>query len=170
MKRLLHFVVAVCLAASFFSCSKGDKGAASIDNSAAPSFVLTDLNNNKVSLDAYRNRVVMVEFFATWCPPCRMSAPDIKSVYEKYKDKGFVVLAVSIDQGPDAKAVVSSFVKEFGLGHPVLLDDGQTSTRYGVVSIPTSFIIDKQGIIRSKHIGLMPDFAGALSKEIEALL
>lgn len=170
MRRLFRFVLILCLAIVCFSCSKGEKGAASTENSAAPSFVLADLNNNKVSLDTYKGKVVMLEFFASWCPPCQMSAPDVKSIYEKYRGRGLVVLAVSLDGGTEAKAAVSSFVKEFGLTYPALMDDGKTSKQYGVISIPTSFIIDRKGKIRNKHIGLIPDFSNTLSKEIEALL
>ncbi|HEX8949790.1 MAG TPA: TlpA disulfide reductase family protein [Dissulfurispiraceae bacterium] len=133
-------------------------------------FVLAGPNNNRVSLGDYKGKVVMLEFFATWCPPCQMAAPDVESVYEKYKDRGFVVLAVSIDEGSDRAAAVGSFVKDLHLTYPVLLDDGKTSGQYGVSSIPTSYIIDRQGKLRNKHVGLLPDYAATLSKEIEALL
>ncbi len=169
MNKLFYTILILSTAVTFFSCSKGEQGAVS-EKSAAPSFVLSDLQKHQVSLENYKNRVVMLEFFASWCPPCQMSAPEIKSVYEKYKDKGFVVLAISIDKGPDAAGAVSSFVKEFDLPYPALMDDGKASRQYGVVSIPTSVVIDKQGRIRSRHIGLSPDFSKALSKEIEALL
>ncbi len=170
MKKLFYFVLILNVAFSLLSCSKSEHGAVSGTSAAAPSFTLSDLQKHTVSLEDYKNRVVMLEFFASWCPPCRMSAPEIKSVYEKYKDKGLVVLAISIDKGPDAEDAVRSFVKEFDLPYPALMDDGKASSRYGVVSIPTSVVIDKQGNIRNRHIGLSPDFSTTLSKEVEALL
>ncbi|MBI3592077.1 MAG: TlpA family protein disulfide reductase [Nitrospirae bacterium] len=169
MVRLSHFILIASIVFVFFSCAKSEKGAVG-NSDAAPSFVLADLKSNKVSLSDYKGRIVMLEFFASWCPPCQVSAPDIKSVYEKYRDRGFVVLAISIDKGTDAAAAAGFFMREFGLSYPALIDDGEVSRRYGVVSIPTSFIIDRQGKVRSKHIGLSPDFKNTLSKEIETLL
>lgn len=146
------------------------KGAEPGKPGAAPASTATDIKHKKVSLGDYKGRVVLLEFFATWCAPCRMAAPEIKSVYEKYKDKGFIVLAVSIDEGSDAEPAVDAFVKEFSLPFPVILDDGELSKQYGVVGIPTSIIIDKQGKVGMKHIGVVPDMPRVLSRDIEALL
>ncbi len=170
MKRLLYFFLAAFIVATSLSCSRSEKGSAGGSADTAPAFVLPTINNAKMSLSEYRGRVVMVEFFASWCPPCQMVAPEIKGIYEKYKDKGFVVLAVSIDEGPNALPAVSHFIKDYGIPYPVLLDDGTVSRKYQVISIPTSFLVDKQGKLRNKHIGLLPDFANTLSREIDILL
>ncbi|MEW5746709.1 MAG: TlpA disulfide reductase family protein [Nitrospirota bacterium] len=153
-------------ALSLISCGQSEKGAAG----AAHPFTLPDIHNNKVALNDYRGKVVLIEFFATWCPPCQMSAPDIQYAYAKYRDKGFVVLAVSMDEGPDAVPAAHSFAKEFGLSFPILMDDGTVSSRYAISSIPTSVVIDREGKMRHKHIGAPPDLTERLSKEIEALL
>ncbi|MFZ5996596.1 MAG: peroxiredoxin family protein [Nitrospirota bacterium] len=170
MKKPLSLFVIIGIAVALFSCSKGEKGAVETKAGPAPSFVLADLNNHKVSLKDYSGKVVLLEFFATWCPPCQMAALELKAVYEKYRDKGFVVLAISIDEGPEAVSMVRAFAADHGLSFPLLLDDGSVSRQYGVISIPTSVIIDRQGTIRSSHMGLPPDFSAVLSKEIEALL
>jgi len=99
-----------------------------------------------------------------------MVAPELKSIYEKYRGKGLVVLGIAIDDGREALPAVKNFVNEFGIPFPVMIDDGTVSRKYQVISIPTSFIIDKEGKIRDKHIGLLPDLASTLSKEIETLL
>ncbi|MBF0507091.1 MAG: TlpA family protein disulfide reductase [Nitrospirae bacterium] len=170
MRKGLCFVLVSLAVAAFFSCSKTENGVGVRDTDAAPSFVLSTVKSDRISLDNYKGKVVMVEFFATWCPPCRTAAPEMESIYEKYRDKGFVVLAVSIDEGPTAVSAVSKFVKEFNITYPVLLDDGKASRQYQLISIPTSFIVDKQGKLRNKHIGLSPDFTESVSKEIETLL
>ncbi|MBZ0155738.1 MAG: TlpA family protein disulfide reductase [Alphaproteobacteria bacterium] len=169
--RRLQFLAAVCsIAVLFISCSKSEKGAVTGSTSEAPSFIVTDISHKRIRLADYRGKVVLLEFFASWCPPCRISAPDLRAVYEKYRDKGLVVLSISIDEGPGALSAVDSFMKEFGLPFPAVLDDGEISGQYGIVSIPTSIIIDKQGAIRNRHIGMIPDMKETLSREIEALL
>lgn len=170
MKVFPSFCLAALVVITFISCSKTEEGTAVGNIVAAPLFELPTVQSDKVGLNGYKGKVVMLEFFASWCPPCRMVAPEIKSIYKKYKDKGFVVLAVSIDNGPNAASAVKDFVKELGISYPVVLDDGSVSRQYQVISIPTSFIIDKQGNLRSKHIGLLPDFAASISSEIETLL
>ena len=166
MKRLYYFFAATCVIVLFLSCSRTEKAAVG----SAPPFVLTTIKNDRLALNDYKGKVVMLEFFASWCPPCQMVAPELKSIYEKYLGKGFVVLAIAIDDGPKALSAVKSFANEFTIPFPVMIDDGTVSRQYQVISIPTSFIIDKEGNIRHKHIGLLPDFATTLSKEIETLL
>lgn len=136
----------------------------------APDFSFTDAAGNKARLSDFRGKVVMLEFWATWCPPCIEAAPAMKTVYGKYKDRGFVLLGISVDKGHDAGAKVTSFVKEKALTYPVFLDDENLSAAYGANSIPTSLIIDKKGRIAVRHTGFIPDMAETLSQEIEALL
>ncbi len=165
-KRLYYFFAATFVVVLFLSCSNAEKAAVG----SAPPFVLSTIKNDRLGLSDYRGKVVMLEFFASWCPPCQMTAPELKSIYEKYMGKGFVVLAIAMDDGPNALSAVKNFVNEFGVPYPVMIDDGTVSRQYQVISIPTSFIIDKEGNIRDKHIGLLPDLASTLSKEIETLL
>ena len=172
MKRLIFFVLMMSLLSSLFSCT--NSGNNSADNKKtpfiAPTFSLTDLKGTKVKLDDYKGKIVMIEFFASWCAPCQMLAPELQHLHEMYKNKGLIVLAVSLDEGRDAASAVSSFVKEHGISYQVLMDDGQARKDFGVFSLPTSFIIDKQGAIKSKHQGFLPDMSKSISKEIEALL
>ncbi len=166
MKRFYYFFLVTFVVFLFLSCSKTENAAVG----GAPPFVLSTIKSERLNLNDYRGKVVMLEFFASWCPPCQMVAPELKSMYEKYRGRGFVVLAIAIDDGPSALSAVNNFVNEFGIPYPVMIDDGTVSRQYQVISIPTSFIIDKQGKIINKHIGLLPDLASTLSKEIETLL
>jgi len=161
-------ICVVALALFALSCSK-PRGHASIGD-RAPDFTLRDLDGNKIQLSELTGKVVMVEFWATWCPPCRESIPEMKGLYEKYRDRGFVLLGISIDKGRNAPVEVSSFVKEHSVTYPVLIDNGDVNASYRVSSIPTSFIIDKEGKIVSKRTGFIPGLGGEISKEIEALL
>lgn len=122
-------------------------------NQPAPDFKLKDLDGQQVSLSDYRGQVVLLNFWATWCGPCRKEIPDIRTVYGSYKDKGFVVLAVDIGE---TSTVVSPFVKQFEMGFPVLLDSNMAVARqYEAFSIPTSLFLDRQGIIREIRVGAM---------------
>jgi peroxiredoxin len=163
-------IVLSCLVLVTGSCTKKDEKA--IDKaevkSPAPHFALSDLKGTQVKLDEYKGMIVMVEFFTTWCAPCQMAAPEVQALYEKYKDRGFVVLGVTIE-GRQEEAL-NSFTKQHSVTYPILIDDGATSRRYEVFSIPTSYLIDRQGVIISKHMGYNPDLPKALSREIEAHL
>lgn len=161
----------VSVVASCASCGKREKASAPAEiNNPAPPFTLTDLSGKKVSLADYKGSVVVLEFFTTWCGPCMLVAPEVQSVHERYRDKGLVVLAISLDEGSNALASVKTFKKEYGISFALLMNDGTVGKQYGVFSIPTSFVIDRQGKITAKHMGMIPDLSKILSKEIETLL
>ena len=108
----------------------------------------------------------MLEFWATWCPPCRASIPGIEKIYEAYKDKGVVVLAVSMDDGGwDA---VQSFVKEYGIKYTVLKGNDDVAQKYQVRSIPMLLVLDKEGKISKRYLGFGSD--EDLDKDIKAIL
>ncbi len=172
MKKLVRTFLIAAIIASCLACTqrKEEKNRAGAEiNDPAYSFALADVDGKQVSLDGFKGKVIMLEFFTPWCLPCQMAAPEVQALFEKYKDKGFVVLGISLKEGSDVSSV-KAFVKDYHLSYPALLDDGSISKKYGVFSIPTSFLIDRQGKIRSKHIGLIPDLTSTLSKEVEALL
>jgi len=118
----------------------------------ATSFELSDLNGKKVSLSQWKGSVVLLNFWETSCGPCRAEMPSLKKLYEDLKDRGFVVLAISIDRSEKA---VKSFVAAKGLPFPVLLDSEREVffDQYAVFGLPTSFLIDRKGIIREKILG-----------------
>lgn len=119
----------------------------------APDFTLNDLQGNEVKLSDLRGQTVMINFWATWCPPCRDEMPMLEAVYRERADKGLVVLAVSMDDDPDA---VARFVKDYGLTFPVVIDTNKrVSFRYRVRPIPTTFLLDRDGAIRDIQVGAM---------------
>jgi cytochrome c biogenesis protein CcmG, thiol:disulfide interchange protein DsbE len=119
---------------------------------AAPDFTLPDLNGTKVSLSDYRGKVVLLNFWATWCPPCRLEMPTMEEAYRKYKDQGFAVVAVSVDTGPTS--AIQDFLHEFGLTFQILLDPQmETLKSFDSFSLPTTIVIDRQGFIRARELG-----------------
>jgi len=113
---------------------------------------LPNLQGKTVRLTDLREKVVLINFWATWCDPYRAEMPSMHALYQDYRDKGFEILAISIDaQGQD---VVAPFVEAYGLTFPILLDPGDVvSTRLQMRGIPTSYLLDKQGRIASIEIG-----------------
>ena len=164
--------VVVCLAFVTLiavSCTRksGDKD---VDTGRAPDFTLRTLRGEPIGLSGLRGSVVVLEFWATWCPPCREAVPELNALYAKYRDRGVVILGISVDSGGEAPVPVDAFVKEHGILYPVVLDDGTVNPRYGVSSIPALFIIDREGKIAARHAGFLPGLAEHLSKEIDRLL
>ena len=119
---------------------------------AAPDFDLLDLEGNHVHLSDYRGKVVVLDFWATWCPPCRRAMPHLQELSDKYADQGIVVVAVSVDQG--GLKAVKPFIEQQGYTFKVVLADGKVSRAYGgVSSIPTTFFITPDGRIAGHFVG-----------------
>jgi cytochrome c biogenesis protein CcmG/thiol:disulfide interchange protein DsbE len=122
----------------------------------APDFTLTSLDGERYTLSKLRGKVVLVNFWATWCPPCRREIPDLSRLHTKYKDRDFMVLGISLDEiDPDQ---IRKFAKNYKISYPVLhgprSELGEIAKSYGgIQAIPTSFLIDKQGNIRARYIG-----------------
>ena len=123
-------------------------------NQKAPSFTLQDVNGKKVSLSDFKGKVVIVDFWATWCPPCRRSIPDLIDLQKKYKNK-IAVIGISVDM--DTRSDVAPFVKQNKINYKVLYATPEVVQAYGNIdAIPTSFIIDQHGNIVTQHVGLTP--------------
>ena len=117
-----------------------------------PPLELKDLSGRVHRLADYRGKVVLINFWATWCPPCRTEMPDIQAAAQAHPD-GLVVLA--INNAEDAETV-KRFAQQFNLTFPILLDsDGSVARKYGVQGLPTSFFIDRAGIVRAANMGAM---------------
>ncbi len=122
--------------------------------SPAPGFTLPDLDGDPLSLNMFRGDVVLINFWTTWCPPCREEMPALQEAYENYQDKGFTVLAVNWTQVDDPEQV-EPFVRELGLTFPILLDErGEVSEGlYNLLGLPTSVFVDRGGNVREIFIG-----------------
>lgn len=139
-------------------------------NSDAPDFTLKDLSGRNISLSDYRGKVVLLEFWATWCPPCRASVPALVELNNKYGQRGFVVLAVSMDTDSDASDNLSHFSVSNKINYPVLFADEAAPKAYNVVSIPTSFLIGKDGKIVNIYRGYSDELDNKISAQIVKLL
>ncbi len=136
---------------------------------SAPDFTLDLLGGGQVTLSELRGKVVIVNLWASWCPPCRAEMPAIEKVYQAYKDQGLVVLGVNTTF-QDSEADAAAFIREFGLTFPVPLDrGGSVSRRYQLRGLPSTFFLDRQGVIRSVVVG-GPMSEALIQSKVEELL
>ncbi len=136
-------------------------------DSLTPDFNLPTLEGGQITLSELRGKVVVIDFWATWCPPCREEIPGFIKLYDQYKDEGLEIIGISLDTGEKSK--LSAFVKEWKINYPIVIGDDNVTRDYGGIrAIPTTFIIDKKGAIREKHIGYTLE--KIFKEEIERLL
>ena len=145
------FVALLVLAVPLACKERAEKSSLPKVGTAAIDFSCKDLIGQTWSLDKVRGKVVLLRFWADWCPYCRYEMPVIDKYYRKLNKEGFLVLAVNVKQ---SREVALAFAAQLDITFPVPLDpDGQTAKRYGVYGIPTSFLIDRDGVIREILIG-----------------
>ncbi|MBK5100870.1 MAG: TlpA family protein disulfide reductase [Desulfobacteraceae bacterium] len=170
MYSKVKLTVLVVSVMAFFLSGIGCQEKAS-EGPTAPDFSLPDLSGNMTSLAQYRGRVVVVDFWATWCPPCKMSIPELVKLQEKYRDKGLVVLGISLDDpGRASDKYLRAFKDDYNINYTVLRFNHQVLRDYfgfETPAIPTMFIIDREGKIRGKFVGFRP---GALEKALKRVL
>lgn len=171
MGRSLRLALAM-LILSAAACSPIQSGAArkikqQEDRKLAPDFALRDVNGATVRLSDYRGKVVLLNFWATWCGPCKIEIPWFIEFEQKHKDRGFAVLGISMDDG--GWEVVRPFLARMNVNYRTLMGDETVAELYGgVASLPTSFLIDREGRIASAHVGLVSK--SVYEDEIEQLL
>ena len=133
----------------------------------APDFVLP-ANTDTVSLDKLRGKVVYVDFWASWCTPCRKSFPWMNEIQSKYKDKGLVVVAVNLDKNKDK---ANEFLNDFETNFVIAFDpEGKTAEHYKVMGMPSSYLVDRNGHLQLSHIGFRESDTDKLESNIRALL
>jgi len=163
MSRKAIVIVGIITLALLAGCTnKGKEGA----TAAAPDFTLQDISGKKVRLADLKGKVVMLEFWATWCPPCRAEIPAVERLHREYGDKGLTVLAITLDEGGWDE--VKAFIAESKISYTVLKGTEDVSAEYKIRLIPATFLIDKEGNIRKQYMGGGSN--EALEQEIKALL
>jgi thiol-disulfide isomerase/thioredoxin len=131
-------------------------------------FVVSDMNGERVRLDSYRGKVVLINFWATWCPPCKVEIPEFIELYAQYKDQGFVILGVS---GDDDAPTLQKFAAEWKINYPMLVgrDEDKLFDAYSpILGYPTSVLVGRDGAVCGRHVGPVP--REDLEREIKALL
>ncbi len=121
----------------------------------APDFTLPDLDGNSLTLSDFKRKVIILDFWTTWCPPCRREIPDFVELYEKYKDEGLLIIGVNLDRG-DSRSV-KQFSENYKINYPIVLGNFNVTQDYGGIrAIPTTFVIDRKGNIKEKYVGYQP--------------
>ena len=143
------------------------KLAGNVQGKAAPDFTLATLDGNKVKLSDFRGKAVLLNFWATWCPPCKVEMPWFEQLQKQYASDGLVVLGVAMDDSEPA--TIAKFASDLGVNYPVLLGTDQVSDDYGDVQyLPTTFYIARDGTIMDKMTGLLDrrDIEDAVKKTL----
>lgn len=169
MRRWLVIFFLILLAAvSIWYVSKGYNSGPK-EGSKAPDFSLKNSQGDSLSISQYNNQVILINFWATWCAPCVSEMASLDRLYQKYKDRGFVVLAISVDE--DGWKPIDEFLKKIPVTFPILLDlDYKVADLYGTYRVPESYLIDKKGNIAEKILGAQEWDSPEMSSKLEKIL
>lgn len=166
LMRWKFILLLLLLSFLFLSCEK----TIIQEGKALPDLSFKNINGGSIRLHALKGKVVIIEFWATWCEACREAVPDLIEIYENNRNKGFELIAVSVDEGGDYIERVRNFVKEYNIPYPVAIDGISLSKKFGVYTIPSIFIINREGVLVKRYPGYFPDFAKKIDSEIKGLL
>ncbi|MBS3918286.1 MAG: TlpA family protein disulfide reductase [Deltaproteobacteria bacterium] len=156
----LPLLLILCLGSLFplFHCAQRTK-----DPASAPDFTLKTIEGHEVALSGLRGKVVLLDFWATWCGPCKESIPHLIQLYKSYQDKGFELIGMSTDKAGDVE-MVRRFVKSMDIPYPIIMTPDEVARNYKVTGLPTTVLIDKEGKVREKIVG----FNSAIGQQIAA--
>lgn len=166
-------LIALALVALALGCGQGmgerPRGIIAVGQ-PAPAYAARRLDDTPVSLADHRGDVVLLNIWATWCKPCREEIPALETLYQRHAADGFVVAGVSIDQ-PNEQARIASFAADLGATYPLWHDpDDKVSTIFLSIGVPSSYLIDREGVIRWRHVGPVKADDPALTAALEAAL
>lgn len=163
VNKYFLLVIFIGVSLNILGCSKGDNNQPQKnetnyntiqEENKAPDFTLVSTDGKKINLSDYKGKIIILDFWATWCGPCRKGIPDLVSLQKSYKDK-LVVIGISLDD-ERTKNDILPFMKEYGVNYPVVYGTYEVTMNYGSIqAIPTSFIIDQKGNIVDKYLGLV---------------
>jgi peroxiredoxin len=173
LRRLIFWFVVVLVVAAFVARRASLRSALPHDGPAhtpqkplAPDFTLPQLDGQPLSLSSYRGKLVLLDFWATWCVPCRAETPHFVELQQKYGNRGLQIIGISMDDSPDS---VRPFVQQFHVNYPIVMGTAKTGEQYGgILGMPIAFLIDPQGHIISKHLGATDP--GVFEREIAGML
>jgi peroxiredoxin len=164
-------IAGVLAISTLVACTSGGAGKGSnhpLARKVAPEFQVKLAKGGEFKPKDASGHVLVLDFWATWCAPCKVSFPKIDAIYRKKKDKGLDVIAMNEDE--DTKGV-DAFVKETNASFPIGLDEGgKAAEKYGVETMPSSFLIDRRGVVRYVHSGYHPEDAAQIEAEVDELL
>ncbi len=160
-------LVTIIIAASFLA-APAPVDAAPRTGQPVPNFKVISTTGQTLSLNNYRGHVLVLDFFATWCQPCRQSIPHLVEMNRKYGNQGLQVLGLSMDE--DGELAVKSFVDEFRVNYPLALAGDSTTADFGVRSVPVMYLVDKKGKIAEVYRGYSDEMARAVEQSIKRLL
>ena len=160
-------VFVLFLAVSLLAAAACSKKSAVPSSSTAPDFTLPSLSEGPVQLSRLRGNVVVLDFWATWCPPCRAAVPHLSMLQDKYRSRGLVVLGLNLDT--DDKDLMN-FVNQTRITYTLVRSDEAVSNAYHVSGIPRVILIDRNGSMRGDWVGFTPEIGEEMEKSIAALL
>jgi cytochrome c biogenesis protein CcmG, thiol:disulfide interchange protein DsbE len=134
----------------------------------APNFKVITTSGQPVSLDNYRGYVLAIDFFTTWCPPCKASIPHLVALNRKYGKQGLQILGQSMDE--DGERAIKAFIEEYRINYPVALAPEQIQADYGIVSVPVLYLIDKKGRVAEVYRGFSDEMGRSMDNHIKKLL
>ncbi len=153
MRRLIPSLV-LALSLGFAGCSAPEDAAEAAPQAAAPDFELPDLAGKPVRLSDFRGKTVLIDFWATWCPPCVFQVPELNALWKAHQEAGdLVVIGVAVDV--EGAEVVAPWVEEQGVSYRIALGDEELARQFGVLGFPTLVLIRPDGSIDSLHVGLI---------------
>ncbi|UCD71171.1 MAG: TlpA family protein disulfide reductase [Syntrophobacterales bacterium] len=134
----------------------------------APDFTLLAVDGKTVTLSRLRGKVVLLDFWATWCKPCRLAIPHLNDLYKAYQKSGLEIIGVSLDKGSPER--IRRFAVNIGVQYTLIMADDEVIRKYGISPIPTTYLIDRDGYISNKWIGFSQNLMNNITTEIERLL
>ena len=133
----------------------------------APDFSLKTLDGQEITLSKLKGKVVFLDFWATWCGPCKESVPHLVQIYKSYQEKGIELIGMNMDKGDTG--IVFHFVRSMDIPYPIIITTADVARDYGVSAIPTAILIDKEGRIREKIVGFSSAIAKQMSSKVAEL-
>ena len=159
------FVLNLCLTLALLTphCAKKPK-----ESISAPDFTLKTIEGQEITLSGLRGKVVLLDFWATWCGPCRESIPHLTQLYKNYQDKGFELIGMNLDKSGEVE-MVRRFVKSMDIPYPIIMTPEDVARNYKITGLPTTVLIDKEGKVREKIVGFNSAIGQQIASRIEEL-